>query len=223
LFVRRQDRWIDSYFNQMIKTNEVAREISAFVVQLCDTEGERLCRPDWFAHYQSWTDAFGDCRVIFYDEVADDVFAAFSNAAGLPVIPDLVDVGRAQVSLNTYEVAYLLEQRQPIRFADFLARKNASEKASRRLGILKTQSFLSDADLSRLHQRFDQSNRRLIAALGRESDPPPLQIDASTESDSYCNLDQLYSSGSYVEYRKMADAIYSRRKRRSWFSFGRSI
>ena len=223
LFVRRQDRWIDSYYNQMVKTNEVANEIGSFVAKLCDTEGERLCRPDWFAHYEAWRKAFGNCRIIFYDEAADNVFSAFFNAADLPAVPGLVDVDRAQVSLNTYEVAYLLDQKQPIEFGDFLQRKNASEKASRRLGAPKAQSFLSDADLARLRERFDESNRRLVDALGRENNPPPLQIDSTTDPDSYCNLGQLYKSESYADYRKLADAIYSRRNRRGWFSFGRSV
>ena len=222
LFVRRQDRWIDSYFNQMVKTNEVVTEISAFVAKLCDTDGERLCRPDWFAHYEAWRSAFGNCRVIFYDEVADNIFGAFFKAADLPRISGLVDVDRAQVSLNTHELAYLLEQKQPIEFADFLRRKNAAEKASRRLRVNKVQSLLSDSDLTRLHQRFDESNRRLISAVGRESNPPPLQIDVNANSQSYCDLHQLRSSESYAEFRKVADAIYSRRTRRSWFSFGRS-
>jgi hypothetical protein len=223
LFVRRQDRWIDSYFNQMVKTNEVTDPISAFVTKLCDTEGERLCRPDWFAHYQIWRNAFGNCRIVFYDEVANSVFHAFFNAAGLPTVPGLLDVDRAQVSLNTYEVAYLLEQKQPIEFSDFLQRKNASEKASRRLDLGKTQSLLSDADLARLRKRFGEPNQRLIEALGRQHNPPPLQIDSSSESDSYCDLRRLYQSDSYAQYRKLSDAIYSRRKRRSWFSFGRSL
>ncbi len=223
LFVRRQDRWIDSYFNQMVKTNEVATEVSAFVAKLCDTAGERLCRPDWFANYEAWRIAFGNCRIIFYDEVADNIFNAFSKAADLPRVPGLIDVDRAQVSLNTHEVAYLLEQKQPIEFTDFLHRKNAAEKASRRLGLSNVQSFLTDSDLARLHQRFDESNRRLISALGRENDPPPLQIDTSTDSGSYCDLHQLRASESYAQFRKLAEAIYSRRKRRSWFSFGRSV
>ncbi len=223
LLVRRQDRWIDSYYNQMVKTNETAEEIGAFVARLCDTDGERLCRPDWFAHYETWRSAFGNCRVLFYDEVASDVFGAFMNAAGFLSVPDLIDVDRAQVSLNTYEVAYLLEQTQPLEFSDFLRRKGASEKASRRLGLEKTQSFLSDVDLKRLHERFDESNRRLIATLDREKNPPPLEIDAAANSDYYCDLRQLVISESYAKYRKLADAIYSRRKRESWFSFGRSV
>jgi hypothetical protein len=218
LFVRRQDRWIDSYYNQMVKTNEVVEPISAFVTRLCDIDGERLCRPDWFAHYEAWRGALGNCHVVFYDEI-DDVFGAFLNAAGLPFVPNLVDIDRAQVSLNAYELGYLLEQKQPLEFSDFLLRKDASEKVSRRLGLQKTQSFLSDLDLARLRERFDESNRRLIAELGRGNNPPPLQIDPSINSDSYCDLRQFYESEAYARFRKSADAIYSRRKRRRWFSF----
>jgi hypothetical protein len=220
LFVRRQDRWIDSYFNQMVKTNETVEDISAFVAQLCETDGERLCRPDWFVHYEAWRSAFGNCRVLFYDEVAFDVFGTFLNAAGLPPLSDLIDVERAQVSLDTYEVAYLLDLKQPIEFSDFLARKTACEKASRRLGLQKTQSFLTDVDLARLHERFDESNRRLIVALGRQDNPPPLQLDVRANSDSYCDLRQLRASESYARFREVADAIYLRRTRRSWLSFG---
>lgn len=223
LFIRRQDRWIDSYFNQMVKTNEVAEPISSFVKRLCDTDGERLCRPDWFVHYEAWCNAFGNCRIIFYDEVAENVFGAFFKAADLPRVPGLSDVDRAQVSLNTHEVAYLIEQKQPLDFQDFLQRKNAAEKASRRLGVDKIQSFLSEVDLTHLHQRFDEPNRRLIAVLRRENNPPPLKIDADTTSGSYCDLQKLYGSESYAKFREVADSIYSRRKRKSWFSFGRSV
>jgi hypothetical protein len=223
LFVRRQDRWIDSYYNQMVKTNEVAEPISAFVTRLCDTEGERLCRPDWFAHYAAWRSAFGNCHVVFYDEMDDDVFGAFLNAAGLPFVPDLVDVDRAQVSLNAYQVGYLLEQKQPLEFSDFLRHKGASEKVLRHLVPQKAKSFLSDVDLVRLRERFDESNRRLIAELGRGNNPPPLRIDLSANSDSYCDLRELYQSEGYARFRKSADAIYSRRKRRRWFSFGCSV
>jgi hypothetical protein len=217
LFVRRQDRWIDSYFNQMLKTNEVGEEISAFVARLCDTDAERLCRPDWFAHYEAWRNAFGNCRVVFYDEVASDVFGAFMNTAGLPPMPDLIDVDRAQISLNSYEVAYLLNLKQSIEFSDFLRRKTAAEKASRQLGVQTTKSFLTDVDLARLRERFDESNRRLIAALGRENHPPPLKIDARSNSDAYRDLRQIRASDSYARFRQRADAIYSRRQRRSWF------
>ena len=216
LFVRRQDRWIDSYFNQMVKVNETTEEISAFVARLCDTDGERFCRPDWFANYEAWRDAFGDCRVVFYDEVASDVFGAFIAAAGLEPVPDLIDIDRAQVSLNIYELAYLLDLKNPD-YPEFLLRRAASEKASRRLGLHETRSLLSKADLERLRNRFEASNRRLMAALGRNNNSALLRLDVSPDLDSYCDLKKFYVSESYMRYRELADAIYTRRNRRHRF------
>ena len=216
LFVRRQDRWIDSYFNQMVKTNEINEDITTFVARLCDTDGERLCRPDWLAHYEAWRDAFGDCKVVFYDEVASDVFGAFIAAAGLEPVPDLIDIDRAQVSLNVYELAYLLDLKTP-EYPEFLLRRAASEKASRRLGLHETRSLLSNADLERLRNRFEASNQRLLAALGRNNNPTLLQMDAGSASDSYCDLKEFYTSESYARYRELTDAIYTRRNRRHRF------
>jgi hypothetical protein len=217
LFVRRQDRWIDSYFNQMVKTNEINEDISTFVTRLCDTDGERLCRPDWFAHYEAWRDAFGDCKVVFYDEVASDVFGAFIAAAGLEPVPDLIDIDRAQVSLNVYELAYLLDLKTPTDYQEFLLRRAASEKASRRLGLHETRSLLSSADLERLRNRFEASNQRLLTALGRDNNPTLLRLDVRSASDSYCDLREFYASESYARYRELTDAIYTRRNRRHRF------
>ena len=214
LFVRRQDRWFDSYFNQMIKTNEIHEEPCAFLSRLLAGDDERLCRPNWFEHYQSWHAAFGDCQVAFYDEVASDVFGAFFKAAGLPAVSDLIDIDRAQVSLNVYELAYFLELKAPVEHADFLRRKSAADKASRRVGIGDNRSVLSELDLSRLRKTFEESNRRLIAALGRTETPPPLQLDKTRNSNSYASLPELYASSAYMSYRKSADAIYARGKRR---------
>jgi hypothetical protein len=216
LFVRRQDRWIDSYFNQMVKVNETVDDISTFVARLCDTDGERFCRPDWFANYEAWRDAFGDCKVVFYDEVASDVFGAFITAAGLEPVPDLIDIDRAQMSLNIYELAYLLDLKAPD-YPEFLLRRAASEKASRRLGLHETRSLLSDAELERLRNRFEASNHRLMAALGRNNDSTLLELDAGSASDSYCHLEEFYASKPYARYRELADAIYTRRNRRHRF------
>jgi hypothetical protein len=216
LFVRRQDRWIDSYFNQMVKVNETLDDISTFVARLCDTDGERFCRPDWFANYEAWRDAFGDCKVVFYDEVASDVFGAFITAAGLEPVPDLIDIDRAQVSLNIYELAYLLDLKAPD-YPEFLLRRASSEKASRRLGLHETRSLLSDTELERLRNRFEASNHRLMAALGRNNDSTLLQLDAGSASDSYCDLKEFYVSEPYARYRERANAIYTRRNRRHRF------
>jgi hypothetical protein len=201
----------------MVKTNEINEDIGTFVARLCDTDGERLCRPDWFAHYEAWRDAFGDCKVVFYDEVASDVFGAFITAAGLTPVPNLIDIDRAQVSLNVYELAYLLDLKPPIDYPDFLRRRTASEKASRRLGLSETRSLLSNADLEQLRNRFEASNHRLLIALGRNKSPALLQLDVGSASDSYCNLKEFYAFESYARYRKLTDAIYTWRNRRDRF------
>ncbi len=213
LSVRRQDRWLDSYFNQMIKTHEIHEDISSFLARLVAGDDERLCRPDWLAHYQAWRDAFGNCEIVFYDEVASDVFDAFLAAAGLPAPADLIDINRAQVSLNIYELAYLLDLKAPD-YSEFLRRKSASEKASRQLGLNETRSILSNEDLSRLRNAFEESNRQLIKTLGRDENQSSLRLDANRNSDSYCSLSEFSVSDSYARFRKEADAIYARRNRR---------
>jgi hypothetical protein len=216
LFVRRQDRWIDSYFNQMVKVNEIDEDIGAFVARLCDTDGERLCRPDWFANYEAWRDAFGDCKVVFYDEIASDVFGAFIAAAGLAPVPDLIDIDRAQVSLSVYELVYL-DDLKTLEYPEFLLRRAASEKASRQLGLHETRSLLSNADLLRLRSRFEASNQHLLTALGRNNNSALLQLDVSADSDSYCDLKKFCASESYARYRELTNAIYTRRNRRHRF------
>lgn len=216
LFVRRQDRWLDSYFNQMIKTNEIHEEISTFLARLIQGDDQRLCRPDWFAHYQSWRDAFGDCKVVFYDEVKN-VFDSFLSAAGFGPMPDLVDIDAAQVSLNVFELAYLLDLKVPFEHPDFLRRKSASEKASDRLDVHDKRSVLSESDLARLREAFAESNRRLIAALGRSETPSPLQLDQTINASSYVSLPELYASTAYLDYRASADALYARMQRRDRF------
>lgn len=208
LFVRRQDDWIESYFNQLVKSGDIGGDLSTFVAALCDTEGERFCRPDWSAHRRAWHSAFGDCRVVFYDEARSDVFRSFMDAAGLGYPPDLTDVEPAQVSLDLHQLAYLLQLGQRVGFAEFLRRRAASAEASRRLGAPRPRSLLSAADRARLRTRFDESNRRLAAALGRLDDAP-LRIAAA--SDDACDLDELYASDAYLAHRALADEIYAAR------------
>jgi hypothetical protein len=214
LYVRRQDRWLDSYFNQMIKTNEIHENIDAFLDRLLSGNDERLCRPDWFAHYSAWREAFGNCEVVFYDEVASDVFGVFLKTAGFEPIPGLIDIDRAQVSLNLYELAYLLEK-SPKDYPDFLRRKSASEKAARQLSVRDNRSVLSESDLARLRDAIEESNRRLSSALGRSDSA--LNLDQTLNPQSYCPLPELYASETYQRYRNLADAIYARRNRRDRF------
>ena len=225
LFVRRQDRWVDSYFNQLVKTNEIHEKPTTFIERLGRDDDEHRFCPDWLSHYEVWRNAFGNCEVVFYDEVASDVFGAFLEAAGLGPVPDLIDIDPAQVSLDVYELAYLLDQKGPIDYPQFIRHKDAAEKASRDLGVRKYCSLLSKEDLARLRERFADSNRQLIAALGRSEKDSPLQLDQNSNSGAYCSLPELHASEPYARFRKLANAIYARRNRRDRFKafFKRSV
>ncbi|VTZ25416.1 conserved hypothetical protein [Methylocella tundrae] len=207
LFVRRQDQWIESYFNQLTKTADVAEDLSSFVTRLCDTQGERFCRPDWNTHYEAWRHAFGACNIIFYDEARSDLFSAFLSAAGLPIVPDLIEVPPAQVSLNIHELAYLLALERPFSHADFVRHRVAGEEASKRLAS-GVRSILGEAEHEKLRQRFEASNHNLLTALGRANEPKLLQLTPSTRR---CDLNEVYASDDYVRYRKLADEIFSAR------------
>ena len=213
LFVRRQDRWVDSYYNQLIKTNDIDEDIETFVARVCDNERGRFCCPDWDAHYEAWRDAFGSCNVVFYDEVMDDVFAAFMKAAGLQDISGLDDVERAQVSLDNHQLGYLRELQRPIAYFDFVRRRSASEQSAQCLGGPDSLSLLSTENLVRLRTRFESSNHQLLKALGRSAGTGSLEIDV--EHKVYCDLRQLYSSPEYARHRELADALYAGKVQRA--------
>jgi hypothetical protein len=206
LFVRRQDRWIESYHNQLIKTDDLYADLASFVAMLCDTDGERFCRPDWFAHYTAWRGAFGNCNVVFYDDVRRDLFAAFMAAAGLTTPPDVVDIDPVQMSLDAHQLAYLLQLDRPIASVEFVRRRAATAEASRLLGA-PTYSFLSAADRARLRERFEPSNRRLLNELGRSAADSPLDMASGVETP--WRLADLYASAAYIAHRTLADAIYA--------------
>jgi hypothetical protein len=224
LFVRRQDRWIDSYFNQLVKTNQSDGDLPEFVRKMCAPDDATLFRPDWYSHYEAWRNAFGHCNIVFYDEAGSDIFSAFLSAAGFQSVPGLADIEPAQVSLSAYELAYLLALERPVIYDDFLRRRSAMEKATRRVGRTKPKSLLTNADLALLCERFDESNRRLLAELRIDTDRSPLKIDRASGSDLYCDLGQLYKSDSYRQYRDIVESIYLRRnRRRRWNLFARGL
>jgi hypothetical protein len=213
LCVRRQDHWVESYYNQMVKTDEFHAGLASFVALLCDRGDGQFLRPDWSAHYEAWHETFGNCQVVIYEEARTDLFSCFMTAAGLTVPPGLAEIDAVQVSLDAHQLAYLLQLARPITDADFARRRAASAEASRRLGAPKARSLLTDADRSRLRDGFDASNRRLAEALGRSHDRTLLQMTAP-DHDPW-RLEDVWASDAYVAHRKLADAIYSRPRRRT--------
>ncbi len=206
LFVRRQDDWIESWHNQLVKSGEIRYGLHDFVEIICSgARSERLGYPDWSHHHAAWHDAFGSCRIVFYDEARDDVFAAFADAAELSIPPGFPDVPRAQLSLDAHGLAYFLSIDRPFEAADFARRRAAVAEASRRLGAPRARSVLSDADRAALRARFDASNRALLERVGRCPDDPVLAIGA--RGRDVVSLDDVYASPEFGTFRALADAI----------------
>ena len=205
LFVRRQDDWIESYHNQMVKVGELSCDLRTFVDAVCEGDGDRFCFPDWEAHEAAWRDAFGDCRILFYDEVRDDLFAAFARAAELAIPPAYPDVPAAQLALDALQLAHLVALNRPYEPLDFARRRTALDAASQRLGAPPAVSILAADDRERLRERFGLSNRRLLERLGRDPGDPVLRIAAPRRP--LRSLGELYASAEYAEHRALTEAI----------------
>ena len=210
LFVRRQDQWVESYYNQFVKAHETHEAIGAFMQRLCAATPRRLCCPDWYAHYEAWHAAFGTCTVVIYDEVKANLCGAFFAAAGLDPIPALPEIERVQVSLGLYPLAYLLQVAPTASPAEFARRRTASIDAARQHGSAGSYSLLSPRDRAWLKKRFEPTNDRLLAALGRRNASGVLDIP--TEAPDFCDLRQLYASPAYARYRALADTLYAQKQ-----------
>jgi hypothetical protein len=167
-------------------------------------DGRRHC-PDWLELYRSWSDAFGDCRVVVFEEASADLFGAFSAAAGLPLPPSVPRLERQNVSPDGYQIAYLLEL-AGLEFPELLRRRSAAKLAAERSPVPQLR-YLSDEDCERLRDRFEPGNRELLGLLGRPYEGSPL--DLSRPRGDCVRLDDVYRSRPYRSYRRLADAIYA--------------
>ena len=208
VLVRSQDAWVDSYFNQLTKTNDIDMNIGEFVDRICRADDGRILVPDWLAVYTAWRDAFGRCEVLCYQEARGDLMKYFSVAAGLPSLPDMPDIPPTQVSLGVHALTYLRQRASHVDFPEFLRRRSASEVASRCLGAGKISSLLAATDRRRLIARFSISNTTLLAVIGRGNCPALLDMEA--ESADYCDLTQVQGTADYARFRELADAAYDR-------------
>ncbi len=128
-FVRNQYRWVESYHRQLVKTMLFEAELSELVGAVLD-DGPRYC-PDWLLNFQAWQEAFGDCRVVVFEEAAADLPAAFAAAAELPPLPDVPQLEPQNVSPDAYEIAYLLGLKRPLELLDFKAPPHRGERRGR--------------------------------------------------------------------------------------------
>lgn len=204
LVVRNQYRWIESYHRQMVKMMHFEEGLSELVSAVLD--GGTRYRPDWLHIYESFQAAFGNCRVILYEEAAADLFSAFAAASGLDVPPALSVPEPANVSPDAYGTAYLLGVKRPVEISEFARRRIAAREASAR-SRLPSLRYLKPRDCARLREEFEPGNRRLLALLRRSYEGSPL--DLSDPVPGGTDLRRVYRSRSYRSYRRLADSIFA--------------
>ena len=206
LFVRAQDRWVESYYNQLTKTRDIQQSPTEFVDSIIDPDTDRLCCPDWWSHFQTWRETFGNCQVVLYDEVKSDLFGAFFKAAGLSSPSGIPEIARQQESLDLHQLVYLTALDHGLSFDEFAQRRAASAEASRRLGAPSAR-ILSLADFRRLSDRFASSNARLLETLHRPIDDPALCLVAPR--DEPMTRDEVLASEPYQRHHTIADEIHA--------------
>jgi hypothetical protein len=207
-FVRNQCSWLESYHRQLVKTMLFDAPVSALVGAVLDpVPGPRYC-PDWLGIYEAWQDAFGDCRVVVFEDAAADLLAAFAAAAGLPQPLSPVRALEPQnVSPDAFQIAYLLALDRPLELVDFRRRRAAAAEAASRSAVPSLR-YLAREDRERLRERFEPGNRRLLELLGRPYDGSPL--DLSSDGGEHAELADVYRSRPYRSFRKLADRLYAR-------------
>lgn len=206
LFVRTQDRWMESYYNQLIKTGDVHQNLQSFIADTLGQQISRLYYPDWWAHFKGWQDSIGSCSVRFYNEVQLDLFGAFFQAAGLPVPKGIAEIPRQTGSIDLYQITYLISLDSEIPFADFIRRRRASAEAAGQLGGPEAR-ILRSSDRDHLRDHFSASNARLLAALGRPGDDPALRF-AEPEQQPL-TTEEVLASEPFRQHKVLADEIYA--------------
>ena len=204
LFVRNQQSWIESYYRQQVKMMVVDCGMPEFVASVLAADTRHY--PDWLGTYRAWREAFGDCRVVVFEQAAPDLLAAFAAAAELPVPPAVRQLAPENVSPDVYEIAYLLALERPVEFPDFRRRRSAASAAAGRYD-LPSLRFLTSEDSGRIRARFEPGNRSLLELLGGTYDGSPL--DLSQAACDSVTLDDVYRSERYASFRVLAESIYA--------------
>jgi hypothetical protein len=201
LFIRRQDSWVDSYFNQLTKTNDINDSIDQFVTRMCESKEGIIASPDWYNQHHAWSKAFGHCDVINFEDAQSNLLEQIIPSEQFGTLEDYPDLSPEQVSIGVFQIAYLLKLDATTPFTDFILHRNAAEEAARVSGLNMKRSLLSSKARLRLQDRFELGNSRLLSKIGKSKDSPLLDI--KIESDNYCDLHDLYDSSDYAHFLEL--------------------
>ncbi len=196
LFVRRQDDWMDSYINQLIKNNNIDTVEAAFEKAL-NPEESRFCRPDWLFHYKEWSKYFDDISIIFYDDKTRSIFEQFTEIIGFDSTTIFGEIERANTSLSLNELAYLACFKSTMPSSEFVKHRRASRKVALSLPVKRERfSFLLDRHRQGLIDQFCAANQKLIELLGAKYE----LLDMTTTEKNYTDFNAVRQSNDYKAF-----------------------
>ncbi len=165
LFVRRQDAWLESYYNQLIKARDIVLTPDEFLKEILTNTNEQLYYPDWLLQYRAWKQAFGNCSVVYYEEAKSDLLTAFLHSAGLKSEITLQETEQTQTSLHPFQIRLLYDAGRGVtrwKHQHYLAYfRNSDESGVNTDRYTLFNSHLNDRILS----QFKSSNRLLWSSV----------------------------------------------------------
>lgn len=203
LVIRRQDQWISSIYSQWIKTGSFSDSMPAFLATLDDPNAHRYRLPDWFRDFKVWMQHFGSCQIVFFDEACDDLLGSFLTAAQLPDLPELPQIAPQQVRLSGHQIAYILEAGRHYSGDAYHARRVIARKTPPEEAV--NLRLLSNGQLAKIKRDYQPSNENLLAALGRQTDDPLLDIP--TTASLGMTLAQVWQSEKYQAYKMQCELL----------------
>jgi hypothetical protein len=204
LIVRKQDNWLDSYYNQQVKNRNTNLDISQFLQTILKPGQLDFLYPDWLMHYQEWARQFGKTEVVFFDTTNQDLFERFAQSLGLSDIVGFREIERQNQSLSAFELIYMLDLPQDLTDVVFRQHRRAiAMVADEHLGQRERFSFLSKPDRKILIDRFQKNNDQLLQIFDAKAGT--LNIEA--EATSYIDVNEVRHSQKYSDFRNRVDAI----------------
>lgn len=196
LIVRKQDDWLDSYFSQLAKNNNV-NTVDQLLSKIVNQGISEYCYPDWLAHYKEWQDNFEDCRVIFYDDKDRPFFQEFTGELGFESDTEFNEIERANMSLSINELAFLTNLPEEMPRREFLRHRSACKHAANGIEAMHVKySVVSSRHRKFLREQFEDSNTQLSELLGDER--YLLRMDA--EPGNYIDIDSFRENHEYAEF-----------------------
>lgn len=204
LVVRKQDNWLDSYYNQRVKNRSVTQNARQFLHTILKPDQLDFFVPDWLMHFQEWKQHFEKVDVIFFDTPRQDLFNRFGQSIGVADTSTFHELEPQNESLSAFELTYILNLPADLPRAAFGRHKRVLSKVARaHFAKCRRFSFLSKTDRKILIDRFAQGNNQLLKTF----DAKMGILDIEDEASNYIDMNDVRHSSEYKNFRDHVDSM----------------